>query len=88
MGVRLNYFGVPGRVAYFGRGKINQNFSLWSKGDDSEHRVYVYIPRSQAERDAELKAFCVGAADESSGFMVALAYWESKVSPEGLVRSQ
>jgi ABC-type phosphate/phosphonate transport system substrate-binding protein len=87
MSVRLNYFGVPGRAAYFGRSKNIQNFSLWSKDNDSEHLVYVYIPKSQANRDAELKRFCIGAQDETSGFMVPLQYWESKVSPEGMIRS-
>ena len=88
MSVRLKYFGVPGRATYFGRGKDNRNFSLWSKDNDAEHRVYVYIPKFQADRDADLKGFCAGAVDENSGFMVALPYWESKVSPEGIIRTE
>jgi hypothetical protein len=77
------YVGVPGRASYFGDGKENRQFTLWSKKDEREPFLYVYVPRFRVDHDHSLEIVCERASEVESGFMVSMPRWESKVTPEG-----
>ena len=83
----VGYTGVPGRAAYFGDGRENRQFTLWSRIEDLTPLLYVYVPKFRVDRDQSLESACEGAIDVDSGFMVTMPRWESLVTPEGQLRS-
>jgi hypothetical protein len=79
-----HYRGIPGRAPYIQGSQIRQ-FTIWSRKDDGDAALYVYIPTTHATHDASLKLLCEHAVKVDSGFMVTVPRWEAKVTPEGVL---
>jgi hypothetical protein len=88
MKIMDHYRGIPGRACYAQGSQVRQ-FTIWSKNDDREQMLYIYVPNSQIAHDLSLKLVCESATDVDSGFMVKVPRWESMVTSEGfLIPSQ
>jgi hypothetical protein len=84
MKIMDDYTGMPGRARYAQRSQVRQ-FTIWSKKDDREAMLYIYVPNAQIFHDPSLKLVCESATDVDSGFMVRAPRWESMVTPEGFL---
>jgi hypothetical protein len=84
MKIMDHYRGIPGRANYAQGSQVRQ-FTIWSKNDDREQILYVYVPNARIDNDLSLKRVCESATDVDSGFMVRVPRWESMVTSEGFL---
>jgi hypothetical protein len=84
MKIMDHYTGIPGR-AFYAQGSQVRQFTIWSKNDDREAVLYVYVPNAQVDHDPSLQRVCESATDVDSGFMVKVPRWESMVTSEGFL---
>jgi hypothetical protein len=87
MKVMDHYTGMPGRARFAQKSQVRQ-FTIWSKNDDREAILYIYVPNAQIFHDEALKLVCESATDVESGFMVQLPRWESMVTSDGFLISE